>query len=125
MSEFIHPAAATVEDRIVGKPARSLSPQSRWTSLAEFAIGGAIVMGHNVYHVIPNEVPILFLLGFDFLSTPRRRLGRNGTGMAGIVAAHASDRRRGGVFENCSERGFDRSCDGSLLATRESTSGNE
>ena len=63
MSEFIHPAAATVEDRIVGKPARSLSPQSRWTSLAEFAIGGAIVMGHNVYHVIPNEVPILFLLG--------------------------------------------------------------
>jgi membrane protease YdiL (CAAX protease family) len=62
MNEFIHPAA-TVEDRIVAEPAKSLSPQSRWLSLAEFAIGSAIVIGHNVYHVIPNEVPILFVLG--------------------------------------------------------------
>ncbi|HUC28799.1 MAG TPA: CPBP family intramembrane glutamic endopeptidase [Candidatus Acidoferrum sp.] len=35
----------------------------RWISLAEFALGAAIVIGHNVYHVVPNEVPILFLLG--------------------------------------------------------------
>ena len=35
----------------------------RWLSLAEFAIGSAIVIGHNVYHVIPNEVPILFVIG--------------------------------------------------------------
>jgi membrane protease YdiL (CAAX protease family) len=35
----------------------------RWFSLAEFALGGAIVIGHNVYHVIPNEVPILFVIG--------------------------------------------------------------
>jgi membrane protease YdiL (CAAX protease family) len=32
-------------------------------SLAEFLIGGAIVIGHNVYHLIPNEVPILFVIG--------------------------------------------------------------
>jgi len=32
-------------------------------SLAELIVGGAIVIGHNVYHLIPNEVPILFVLG--------------------------------------------------------------
>ena len=40
-----------------------LSPPQRWLSLAELAVGSAIVIGHNVYHVIPNEVPILFVLG--------------------------------------------------------------
>lgn len=40
-----------------------LSPAQRWYSLAEFALGSAIVIGHNVYHVIPNEVPILFVIG--------------------------------------------------------------
>jgi membrane protease YdiL (CAAX protease family) len=32
-------------------------------SLAELAVGSAIVIGHNVYHLIPNEVPILFVIG--------------------------------------------------------------
>jgi membrane protease YdiL (CAAX protease family) len=41
----------------------TLTPSFRWISLAEFLIGAAIVIGHNVYHVIPNEVPILFVLG--------------------------------------------------------------
>jgi len=40
-----------------------LSPEQRWFSLAELALGSAIVIGHNVYRVIPNEVPILFALG--------------------------------------------------------------
>jgi membrane protease YdiL (CAAX protease family) len=40
-----------------------LSPTERWISLAELVVGSAIVIGHNVYHVIPNEVPILFVLG--------------------------------------------------------------
>lgn len=39
------------------------SPEQRWFSLAELALGSAIVIGHNVYRVIPNEVPILFALG--------------------------------------------------------------
>jgi len=48
------------------QPTRSngaLTPGQRLFSLLEFAVGGAIVIGHNVYHVVPNEVPILFLLG--------------------------------------------------------------
>jgi hypothetical protein len=40
-----------------------LSPAQRWLSLAELIVGTAIVIGHNVYHVIPNEVPILFVMG--------------------------------------------------------------
>ena len=40
-----------------------LSPGSRGLSLAELAVGAAIVVGHNVFHVVPNEVPILFVLG--------------------------------------------------------------
>src|SRR5689334_6866738 len=40
-----------------------LSSGKRWFSLIEFLIGGAIVIGHNVYHALPNEVPILFVLG--------------------------------------------------------------
>lgn len=49
---------------------RSVAPQSerltsaqRWLSLAEFLVGGAIVIGHNVYHVLPNEVYLLVVIG--------------------------------------------------------------
>jgi membrane protease YdiL (CAAX protease family) len=35
----------------------------RWLSLAELLLGAAIVIGHNVNHIVPNEVPILFVLG--------------------------------------------------------------
>jgi len=43
------------------QPSRMTLPQ-RWLSLAELAVGSGIVVGHNVYHVVPNEVPILFVL---------------------------------------------------------------
>lgn len=33
-------------------------------STAEFLVGAAIVIAHNVYHLVPNEVPILFVLGW-------------------------------------------------------------
>ena len=39
------------------------NPARRWLSLAELVVGSAIVIGHNVYHRVPNEVPILFALG--------------------------------------------------------------
>jgi CAAX protease family protein len=41
----------------------ALTGAQRCLSLAELALGAAIVIGHNVYHVVPNEVPILVVLG--------------------------------------------------------------
>jgi len=35
----------------------------RLLSASEVLLGAAIVIGHNVFHVVPNEVPILFVLG--------------------------------------------------------------
>jgi len=32
------------------------------TSIIELLIGVAVVLGHNVWHILPNEVPILFVL---------------------------------------------------------------
>jgi membrane protease YdiL (CAAX protease family) len=46
---------------------------SRLWSGCELLIGAAIVIGHNVFHVVPNEVPILFVLG---LLSARLRDGR-------------------------------------------------
>lgn len=36
---------------------------SRAVSALELLLGAGIVLGHNVWRVVPNEVPILFLLG--------------------------------------------------------------
>jgi len=36
---------------------------SRLLSLGELLLGVCIVIAHNVYRIIPNEVPILFVLG--------------------------------------------------------------
>jgi membrane protease YdiL (CAAX protease family) len=36
---------------------------SRVFSAFEFLLGAGIVIGHNVFHIVPNEVPILFVLG--------------------------------------------------------------
>jgi membrane protease YdiL (CAAX protease family) len=51
------------QETSISQPTKSLTTAQRWISLAEFLIGAAIVIGHNVYHVIPNEVPILFVIG--------------------------------------------------------------
>jgi uncharacterized protein len=41
---------------------RPLSLRDRWISLAEFALGTFLVIGHNIFHIVPNEVPFLFVL---------------------------------------------------------------
>jgi len=51
---------------------RPLTPTERWISLAEFLLGAAIVIAHNVYHIVPNEVPILFVLGLVSLRLRER-----------------------------------------------------
>src|SRR5262249_40692623 len=43
--------------------AEKSAPKSRLLSGVEFLVGAAIVIGHNVFRVLPNEVPILFVLG--------------------------------------------------------------
>ena len=42
--------------------AASLSPRSRWLSAIELAVAAVAVIGHNVFHVLPNEVPVLVVL---------------------------------------------------------------
>jgi CAAX protease family protein len=37
--------------------------QSRIISGCELLLGAFIVIGHNVFHIVPNEVPILFVIG--------------------------------------------------------------
>ncbi len=56
---------AAAYSNVVSKqfPGNELSATQRWFSLAELIVGSAIVVGHNVYHIVPNEVPILFVLG--------------------------------------------------------------
>jgi len=52
-----------------------LNTRQRFISALEVVIGGAIVVAHNVYHRVPNEVPILFLLGWISIHSGRRLEG--------------------------------------------------
>jgi membrane protease YdiL (CAAX protease family) len=65
MNGSIKPSETVAQKKVDPVPLQTnrLAPPQRWLSLAELAVGSAIVIGHNVYHVIPNEVPILFVLG--------------------------------------------------------------
>ena len=58
----------------------SLPGRARILSLFEFVLGGFIVIGHNVLHILPNEVPILFVLGWISL-----RLRDGGWKAAGLT----------------------------------------
>ena len=60
-------------------PAR-LTPGQRWFSFAELALGTFLVIGHNVYHIVPNEVPFLFVLFWISL-----RLRDGGWKVAGLL----------------------------------------
>lgn len=45
----------------------SLTPRQRAISLAEVLLGAFLVIGHNGFHIVPNEVPFLFaLFGISF-----------------------------------------------------------
>jgi uncharacterized protein len=45
-----------------GPEVESLPASYRWTSLFEVALGVFLVLGHNVFRVVPNEVFFLFAL---------------------------------------------------------------
>ena len=57
----------------------------RMLSLVEFLLGAAIVIGHNIFHVVPNEVPILFVLGW--LSLRLRDGGLSPSGLGTLIPA--------------------------------------
>jgi membrane protease YdiL (CAAX protease family) len=40
----------------------SLTPAQRAMSFAEVVLGAFLVIGHNVFHIVPNEVPFFFAL---------------------------------------------------------------
>jgi membrane protease YdiL (CAAX protease family) len=50
-------------DTSAPSPDAPLTAGQRGLSFVEFTIGAGIVIAHNVFHVVPNEVPILFVLG--------------------------------------------------------------
>jgi membrane protease YdiL (CAAX protease family) len=60
-------------------PPKTWFSQSRWLSAGELMLGAFIVIGHNVYRIVPNEVPILFVLGMVSL-----RLRDGGWGAMGL-----------------------------------------
>lgn len=41
-----------------------MTSRQRWISFAEVVLGALIVVGHSVYHIVPNEVLILFVIGW-------------------------------------------------------------
>lgn len=56
-----------------------LTPSERWLSFLEVVLGAFIVIGHNIFHIVPNEVPILFVLFWISL-----RLRDGGWSVAGL-----------------------------------------
>lgn len=68
-----------MEPASVTAPSANWYSQSRWLSATELMLGAFIVVGHNVYRVVPNEVPILFVLGMLSL-----RLRDGGWGAMGL-----------------------------------------
>ena len=58
----------------------TLTLRARWFSLLEFAVGVFVVVGHNIFRILPNEVPILFILGWISL-----RLRNGGWKYAGLT----------------------------------------
>lgn len=95
-----------------------LTPTQRWLSLAELVVGGAIVFGHNVYHLLPNEVPILFVLGL--ISVRLRDGGWTAMGLATspILGANGFVRARSRSRKNPARRTRGGSTYRPLLAPR-------
>jgi membrane protease YdiL (CAAX protease family) len=62
----------------------TLSKRARLLSFFEFVLGTFIVIGHNVLRLLPNEVPILFILGWISL-----RLRDGGWAAAGFRRPHS------------------------------------
>jgi membrane protease YdiL (CAAX protease family) len=58
-STYIDPRSLGMTQQALPTP---LSTRSRWLSAAELCIAAGAVIGHNVFRVLPNEVPVLVVL---------------------------------------------------------------
>jgi len=65
---------------LASPPPAELTPNERWLSLLEVVLGAFTVIGHNIFHIVPNEVPILFVLFWLSL-----RVRDGGWGVAGLT----------------------------------------
>jgi hypothetical protein len=54
---------------------------SRALSAFELLFGAFIVIGHNVFHIVPNEVIVLFVLGLASIWLRDRRWSSIDSGM--------------------------------------------
>jgi uncharacterized protein len=85
---------------------------SRALSALELVVGTGIVLGHNVFHVLPNEVPILAVLGLisfrlrggGWAALPFRRPESWGRIVLIAVAAAALRLALGGIVETLAAR---------------------
>ena len=66
-------------------------PASRVLSAIEFLFGAFIVIGHNVFRVVPNEVIVLSVLGLISIRLRDGRLVRDRIQTTGVMAAHPSN----------------------------------
>jgi membrane protease YdiL (CAAX protease family) len=61
-----------------------LTSRTRRFSLLEFVLGVFFIIGHNILRILPNEVPILFVLGWISL-----RWRNGGWQYAGLIRPHS------------------------------------
>lgn len=75
-----------------GVPVPSDNPWASGTlSAVEFCFGAFIVIGDNVFHIVPNEVIVSFCDRFGFNSAARRQLVCDRIETTGIMAADFSN----------------------------------
>ena len=86
---------------------------SRTLSAIELFVGAFVVIGHNVFHALPNEVIILCVVGLLSL-----RLRDGGWSAMGLKrpAAYSSNRARSGCVADSPGSIRDRTCYWILLA---------
>jgi membrane protease YdiL (CAAX protease family) len=48
--------------------------RGRWISAVEFCVAATAVIGHNIFHALPNEVPVLVVLALVSVRLRERRM---------------------------------------------------
>src|SRR5204862_5366173 len=73
---------------------------SRVFSASELLLGAFIVIGHNVFHIVPNEVIVLCVLGFVSVRLRDGRWAAMGFKPTSVLAPYFPHRSGSGRFKN-------------------------